>query len=166
MFFISIKFEKKNLAILFLFVPCFFFAQLHHQMISSQGNTFSSDNLIITQTIGQQSVIGNYNAANFQYNQGFQQPFWNRFIRFNKPDFLAEYYPNPFSDKITFRFTNINNDFFEINIFDTAGRLVFNAKQNLMEDLLVLDLLDLSSGPYLVRLHNTKKTLYTKIIKK
>ena len=55
---------------------------------------------------------------------------------------------------------------FEINIFDTAGRLVFNAKQNLNEDLLVLDLRELPSGSYLVSLYNTKKTFYTKIIRK
>ena len=157
---------KKNLSILFYFFPFFFFAQLHHQMISAQGNTSKSDNLIVTQTIGQQSIIGNYNVANFHYNQGFQQPFWHRLIQSNQPDFLAEYFPNPFTDKITFRFTNLNNEPFVINIFDTAGRLVFNAKQNLNEDLLVLNLGDLSSGSYLVSLYNTKKTFYTKIIRK
>ncbi len=157
---------KKNLAILFFFVPFIFFAQLHHQMISAQGNTSKSDNLIVTQTIGQQSIIGNYNVANFHYNQGFQQPFWNTLIQSNQPDFLADYFPNPFTEKITFRFTNLNNEPFEINIFDTAGRLVFQANQNLAEDLLIINLNNLSSGSYLVRLFNTKKTFYTKIIKK
>ena len=100
---------KKKLAILFFFVPFFFSAQLHHHMISAQGNTSRSDNLIVTQTIGQQSIIGNYNVANFHYNQGFQQTFWYRLIQSNQPDFLADYFPNPFTDKITFRFTNLNN---------------------------------------------------------
>ena len=158
--------KQNNLTIVFFLSPFFCYAQLHHQMISAQGNTSKSDNLVVTQTIGQQSIIGNYNLANFHYNQGFQQPFWNRLIQSNQPDFLADYFPNPFTDKITFRFTNLNNEPFEINIFDTAGRLVFNAKQNLNEDLLVLDLRELPSGSYLVSLYNTKKTFYTKIIRK
>jgi len=121
-------------------------------MISALGNMSRSDNLVLTQTIGQQSIIGNYNVANFHYNQGFQQPFWNRLIQSNQPDFLADYFPNPFTDKITFRFTNLNNEPFEINIFDTAGRLVFNTKQNLNEDLLVLDLSKFQSVSYLFSL--------------
>lgn len=157
---------RNTLTLLLIFLPFILFAQLQRQMISSQGNTFKSDNLIVTQTIGQQSIIGNYNVANFHYNQGFQQPFWNRLIQSNQPDFQADYFPNPFTDKITFRFTNLNNEPFEINIFDTSGRLVFNAKQNLNEDLLVLDLTELPSGSYLVSLYNTKKTFYTKIIRK
>jgi len=155
-----------RLIIIVLFAPFFSNAQLHHQMISSQGSTSKTDNLVVTQTIGQQTIIGNYNVGSFHYNQGFQQPFWNRLIQTNQVDFLADYFPNPFIDKINFRFTNLNNERFEINIFDTAGRLVFNTKQNLNEDLLVLNLNDLSSGSYLVRLYNTKKTFYTKIIKK
>jgi len=147
-------------------VPLFLFAQLQRQMISSQGNTSKIDNLIVTQTIGQQSIIGNYSVGSFHYNQGFQQPLWNRLIQSNQPDFFADYFPNPFTENINFRFTNLNNEPFEINIFDTAGRLVFNAKQNLNEDLLVLNLGDLSSGSYLVSLYNTKKTFYTKIIRK
>ena len=135
-------------------------------MISAQGNTSKSDNLVVTQTIGQQSIIGNYNVANFHYNQGFQQPFWNRLIQSNQPEFLAEYFPNPFIDKITFRFLNLDNEEFNITLYDTAGRLVYQTKENLTENTIVLNLTDLPSGSYLVRLFNTKKTFYTKIIKK
>lgn len=152
--------------LVFFLSPLFSFSQLHHQMISSQGNTSKTDGLIVTQTIGQQSIIGNYNIGAFHYNQGFQQPFWNRLIQSNQIDFLADFFPNPFNDKITFRFTNLNNERFEINIFDTAGRLVYNSKQNLSDNVLILNLTDLSSGSYLVKLYNTKKTFYTKIIKK
>jgi len=157
---------RNSLTLLLIFIPFILFAQLQRQMISSHGNTFKSDNLIVTQTIGQQSIVGNYDVANFHYNQGFQQTFWYRLIQSNQPDFLADYFPNPFTEKITFRFTNLNNEPFEINIFDTSGRLVFNAKQNLNEDLLVLDLTKLPSGSYLVSFYNTKKIFYTKIIRK
>ena len=147
-------------------MPLFLFAQLQRQMISSQGNTSKIDNLIVTQTIGQQSIIGNYSVGSFHYNQGFQQPLWNRLIQSNQPDFFADYFPNPFTENINFRFTNLNNEPFEINIFDTVGRLVFQANQNLSEDLLIINLNNLSSGSYLVKLLNTKKIFYAKIIKK
>ena len=40
-------------------------AQLHHQMLSSQGNTsVSQKGVVVTQTIGQQSVVGNFNLNN------------------------------------------------------------------------------------------------------
>ena len=155
-----------RLLVVFLLIPYIGFTQLHHQMISSQGNTSKTDNLIVTQTIGQQSIIGNSNVGSFHYNQGFQQPFWNRLIQSNQPEFLADYFPNPFIDKITFRFLNLDNEEFNITLFDTAGRLVYQTKENLTENTIVLNLTDLPSGSYLVRLFNTKKTFYTKIIKK
>ncbi len=41
-------------------------AQLHHQMLSSQGSTSKTQKgVIVTQTIGQQSVNGNYTAEGF-----------------------------------------------------------------------------------------------------
>ena len=47
-----------------LFILSFFFynasAQLHHQMLSSQGSTAKTEGgIVATQTIGQQSVVGN-----------------------------------------------------------------------------------------------------------
>ena len=149
-----------------LLVPFICFSQIHHQMISSQGNTLKTDELIVTHTIGQQSIIGNSNAGSFHYNQGFQQTFWNRLIQSNQLELLFEYFPNPFIDKITFRLLNLDNDEFNITLFDTAGRLVYQTKKNLTQNIIVLNLTDLSSGSYLVRLHNNNKSFYTKIIKK
>tara|TARA_B100001769_G_C22075107_1_gene578877 strand:- start:385 stop:831 length:447 start_codon:yes stop_codon:yes gene_type:complete len=147
-------------------LPLILNAQLQRQMISSQGKTSTVDNLVVTQTIGQQSIIGSYNVKNFYYNQGFQQPFWNRLIQSNQAEFSANFFPNPFVSEITFRFTNLNDESFKITIFDTAGRLVYQLEQSLNDNDLVLDLENLSKGSYLVRLFSTKKTFYTKIIKK
>ena len=119
-------------------------AQLQRQMISSQGKTSAVDNLVVTQTIGQQSIIGSYNVKNFYYNQGFQQPFWNRLIQSNQPEFSANFFPNPFVSEITFRFTNLNDESFKITIFDTAGRLVYQSEQSLNDNDLLLDLENLS----------------------
>ncbi len=54
-------------------------AQLHHQMLSSQGSTSKTEKgIIVTQTVGQQSVNGNYTSRGFNVGQGFQQANWAR----------------------------------------------------------------------------------------
>lgn len=56
-------------------------AQLHHQMLSSQVNTsVSQKGVVVTQTIGQQSVVGNYSSLGFTFGQGYQQANWARII--------------------------------------------------------------------------------------
>ena len=69
------------ISISFLFSINVLPAQLHHQMLSSQGSTSKTNNgVIVTQTIGQQSVTGNYTNNGFDIGQGFQQANWARII--------------------------------------------------------------------------------------
>jgi hypothetical protein len=43
---------------------------LHHQMLSAQGSSSTlSNGIFVSQTIGQQSVIGNYTQDGFSYGQ-------------------------------------------------------------------------------------------------
>ena len=143
------------------------FSQLHHQMISSQGSTSTtSEGIVVTQSIGQQSITGNSEVSGLVYGQGFQQSIWTRLINSNDQNFMAEYYPNPFFDQVTFRFTNMSDEIITIDIFDVAGKQVFSKRKNVVEDKLILQLGSLSGGAYLVRLYNEKKTFYTKLIKK
>ena len=70
-------------------------AQVHHQMISSQGSTSeTSTGYVVTQTIGQSSVVGNYTNSSVKINQGYQQPFWGGLELSNVPDFTASIFPN------------------------------------------------------------------------
>ncbi len=155
------------LKILLFFIPFLGFSQLHHQMISSQGTTTINDQgVVVTQTIGQQSVVGNSQVSGLAFGQGFQQSIWTRLINSNDQNFMAEYYPNPFFDQVTFRFTNMSDEIITIDIFDVAGKQVFSKRKNVVEDQLILQLGNLSGGAYLVRLYNEKKTFYTKLIKK
>ena len=155
------------LKILLFFIPFLGFSQLHHQMISSQGTTTINDQgVVVTQTIGQQSVVGNSQVSGLAFGQGFQQSIWTRLINSNDQNFMAEYYPNPFFDQVTFRFTNMSDEIITIDIFDVAGKQVFSKRKNVVEDKLILQLGNLSGGSYLVRLYNEKKIFYTKLIKK
>ena len=135
-------------------------------MISSQGSTNITEGIVVTQTIGQQSIIGNSEVAGLAFGQGFQQSIWTRLINSNDQNFMAEYYPNPFFDQVTFRFTNMSDEIITIDIFDVAGKQVYSKRKNVIEDKLILQLGNLSDGSYLVRLYNEKKIFYTKLIKK
>ena len=157
---------KAILPYLIFITPLWGFSQLHHQMISSQGSTNITEGIVVTQTIGQQSIIGNSEVAGLAFGQGFQQSIWTRLINSNDQNFMAEYYPNPFFDQVTFRFTNMSDEIITIDIFDVAGKQVYSKRKNVIEDKLILQLGSLSGGAYLVRLYNEKKTFYTKLIKK
>ena len=158
---------RSILFILFFSTSLLGFSQLHHQMISSQGSTSTtSEGIVVTQSIGQQSITGNSEVAGLVYGQGFQQSIWTRLVNSNDQNFMAEYYPNPFFDQVTFRFTNMSDEIITIDIFDVAGKQVFSKRKNVVEDKLILQLGSLSGGAYLVRLYNEKKTFYTKLIKK
>jgi len=158
---------RSVLFILFFLTSLLGFSQLHHQMISSQGSTSTtSEGIVVTQSIGQQSITGNSEVAGLVYGQGFQQSIWTRLVNSNDQNFMAEYYPNPFFDQVTFRFTNMSDEIITIDIFDVAGKQVFSKRKNVVEDKLILQLGSLSGGAYLVRLYNEKKTFYTKLIKK
>ena len=157
---------KAIFSYLIFITPLWGFSQLHHQMISSQGSTNITEGIVVTQTIGQQSIIGNSEVAGLAFGQGFQQSIWTRLINSNDQNFMAEYYPNPFFDQVTFRFTNMSDEIITIDIFDVAGRQVYSKRKNVVEDKLILYLANLSSGSYLVRLYNEKKIFYTKLIKK
>jgi hypothetical protein len=72
------------LALLFS-ISSLYSQELHHQMLSSQGTSKElSNGMYVSQTIGQQSVIGNYTRDGKTYGQGFQQSYWSKFINFTK----------------------------------------------------------------------------------
>ena len=154
------------ISILFLFSINALPAQLHHQMLSSQGSTSKTNNgVIVTQTIGQQSVIGNYTNNGFDIGQGFQQVNWARIIlEETTPEFEVSLYPNPFESVVSIQH-NTEEDI-TINVFDPSGKLVFNNVLNVIGPNQSINLEQLSSGVYLVHLQSNQLAYFTKLIKK
>ncbi|WP_417940858.1 T9SS type A sorting domain-containing protein [Flavobacterium sp. RS13.1] len=153
---------------LFLLLSVPFYGQvLHHQMLSSQGTTKKiADGYIISQTIGQQSVIGNSNKDPV-VTQGFQQSLWSSYIATNqKTEITVLTYPNPFSDLINFEFSQPTNEETSIYIFDVSGRLIHKQKEMLKNSVLTIQLSKLPQSEYLVKIQSISMTYYTKIIKK
>lgn len=142
------------------------FAQLHHQMLSSQGNTSKTDNdIIVTQTVGQQSVIGNYDNEYLKIGQGFQQANWMRIIiEQTSPELEITIYPNPFDGIINIKH-NSEKDF-SMNIFDPSGKLVYRNQINVTGPNQRINLEQLQSGVYLIYLQSNNLKYFTKLIKK
>lgn len=140
---------------------------LHHQMLSSQGTSkVLSNGTYVSQTIGQQSLIGNYSKNGTTYGQGFQQSVWNKYIQSttNNP-ITTVVYPNPFISTINFQFSQPIKDVINVELFDIRGRLVFQKQKLTEENILTLELPNIASSNYLVRLSSTNYIYYSQILK-
>lgn len=144
------------------------FSQLHHQMISSQGSTVSTTSgTVVTQTIGQQSVIGNKTifSNSFIVGQGYQQAVWKALVQSSDNTFAIGIYPNPFEDNIHLSVQGNLTGNCHFQIFDILGRLVrdFTIVEKAINQ--PIDLSDLESATYLVKVSNKNKNYFTKLIR-
>jgi hypothetical protein len=154
-----------------MFFSISFYGQvLHHQMLSSQGQSIElSNGLMVNQTIGQQSVTGN-SSGDFVVMQGFQQSVWAKHIASNETaemdDIKTTTYPNPFTETVNFEFSKPITDVVTVYVYDLVGRLVYEQQKQSNDTVLTINLSSLASSEYLVRLKTPKYIYYTKIIKK
>jgi len=157
----------KQILLFFLIVSFKSFGQIiSRQMISSQGiSTTVTDGTSFSQSIGQLSVIGNH-MGKFNFSQGFQQSQWEQLIKTNKKTPITIIsFPNPFNSIINFKFSEPILKPIEINVFDVSGRLVYFNTKSTLNNLLILDLQNLSLGTYFVRLKSFNHNFYLQIIK-
>ena len=156
----------------FLFFTLFYITsneaqELHHQMLSSQGISQTLTNgLYVSQTIGQQSVIGTYTVDGKTYGQGFQQSLWSKYISSSVNNTITTItFPNPFISSINFQFSQPIKETISVALFDVRGRLVYSENKNALDNILTLELPNLASSNYLVRLTSNNYTYYTQILK-
>lgn len=160
-------FKINFMKFLFIFFTLPFYGQiLHHQMISSQGDTKKlSNGIIVKQTVGQQSIIGS-SKNDYVITQGFQQSFWNRYIATNYySNIVANTFPNPFIDRVSFEFSDPIDEVVNIYIYNISGNLVFEKAQKPTDKILSFDLKLITGRQFLVRIQSTNFVYYTKIIK-
>lgn len=154
--------------LIFLCLNTFTYGQtLHHQMLSAQGkSTVLSNGTFISQTVGQQSVIGNATKNGYTTGQGYQQIVWGKYISSNLPsEITTTTYPNPFIQSVNFQFSKPINETISIAIFDVRGRLIYQQEKRAIDNLLTIDLESIASSNYLVRLLSANYTYYTQIFK-
>lgn len=155
---------------LLLFSMTFYGQTLHHQMLSSQGQSVKINNgLVIKQTVGQQSITGSSTNKDYVVIQGFQQSYWSKYIASNKIDVVeginTTVFPNPFTESVNFQFSKPITEDISIFIFDILGRLVYEQKKKIDKNILTIDLAKFPTSEYLVRLNTNSFNFYTKIIK-
>ncbi len=140
---------------------------LHHQALSAQGNSTVLENgMYISQTVGQQSVIGNYTINGTTYGQGFQQSLWQEYISSTASNEITTIaFPNPFTTTINFRFSESLLGVVSVLVFDVSGKLHFSGEKTPVDNLISLDLPQLASGNYLVQLTAPNFLYYTQILK-
>ncbi len=158
----------KLLLLVFLFSFSTLYSQeLHHQMLSAQGTSKElSNGIYVSQTIGQQSVIGNYTKDGKTYGQGYQQSVWSKYISTNSNNTITTVtYPNPFISTINFQFSQAIKETISVSVFDIRGRLIFSQEKKASGNILTIDLPNLASSNYLVRLSTPNYTYYTQILK-
>lgn len=153
--------------LLLLFFGCTVYSQqLHHQMVSSQGSSnLLSSGILVKQTIGQQSTIGNYKFPGVIVGQGFQQSrISNPGISSLVNSILTTTYPNPFVDRINFLFSKPVSGLITVTIFDVLGRLIHTEQKEASQNILTLDNLNFPQSDYLVKLSAINYNYSTQII--
>jgi hypothetical protein len=140
--------------------------RLHHQMLSSQGGTSTTQTgTVVKYTIGQQSVTG-IKTDNVIVQQGFQQSNWDKIIATNNLVFInTTTYPNPYIDIINFQFSQSIGDSVSLLVFDVSGRQVYSNTLQIFENKTSVNLQVLPSAKYFVQLSNNSFAYHTIIIK-
>jgi hypothetical protein len=126
----------------------------------------SKGSYIVSQSIGQSSVIGTFNNNGYTVSQGFQQPFIS--ARIVQPptenNLKVTLYPNPFRRSINISFDDpITNDIFVI-LSDMMGRIIFSQKFPASQ-LIYMPLAYIPDGIYIIKINTENKVFISNIIK-
>ena len=153
--------------ILLLLVTVSSYSQrLHHQMLSSQGTTtHTSGGILLRQTIGQQSVIGNYRTTNAIVGQGFLQSETMKTADAPVISITTITYPNPFIDRVNFQFSTPISGPIKVALFDVSGRLLYYKEKMPYDNILTIDNLSFAQGEYFVKLTAKNFTYSTNLLK-
>lgn len=166
-FFVNLFQMKNYKTIYFAFIFLISFvghSQIKKHTISSQGVSTVNEDVIMTYSLAQSSVTS---SSNFETPMilGFQSPNWPDLIDGNN-SFTFDMYPNPFENNVVI-FTEIPLEIqSKISVYDINGRLVFSSFGIFNDGRMILNLSNLSSGAYLIRVQNDKKTFFKKLIKR
>ena len=139
---------------------------IYNQTISSLGSSNLMDNseFIIHQSIGQSSIVGNFNLQNIKVHQGFLKGIYP----ISKPleSVIILPYPNPFQEKLVLEFFPYIDNLIKVSVYDLNGKMVHQMDHKTKENKVFLDLKFLSSSVYLVLVSSGNQVFHTRIIKK
>ena len=135
-------------------------------MTSSQGTSVKvTNNLMVQQSIGQQSATGNYQGSAFSVGQGFQQGKISKRKGSSALNIQIMTFPNPFSSKINFQFSAAIDGPIKINIYDIMGKSVLSTEREMLSNAIVLENLNFPVGQYVVKFSAKNFNYTTQILK-
>jgi len=134
-------------------------------MLSSQGTSTFVGGYKISQTIGQQSAIGNYRGSDIIVGQGFQQSRSMKTAKAPDISIITTTYPNPFVDQINFEFSSVITGPIKFSLYDVMGRLVASQEKSAIDTILTIYELSLAEGEYFVKLSAKNYNYSTNLFK-
>ena len=141
--------------------------KLHHQSIASQGFTTTiGKGIVVSQSVGQSSVIGTYKSGKLIIGQGYIQSIGlaKNSSSAIRPVSMVQY-PNPVLDLANFQFSSSIGTIANLYLFDSRGRLVYSKEVELTQNNFTIDLSIVSEGVYFAKIETSHYTFSTKIIK-
>ncbi|ARV09014.1 hypothetical protein BTO05_04955 [Winogradskyella sp. PC-19] len=121
---------------------------------------------LVSQSVGQASVIGTHSSSNgYIVRQGYQQPLENLNSTVNTTVNLnAKVHPNPFTRDINISFSSIIKNNVNIQLFDVLGKLIYSDKHTASQTI-NLQLGHIQKGTYFLKVTSKNKSFNTKLIK-
>ncbi|PHR69595.1 MAG: hypothetical protein COA67_09275 [Lutibacter sp.] len=127
--------------------------------------TVNDNNFYISQSVGQNSVIGTFVKDSYGIRQGFQQPpIKIEVITDVINDLNVVAYPNPVRNHITILFNDVLKTSFEVTLFDITGKLISNKNYGPSRSKQV-NMSSLSTGIYFLNVTSENKKFSVRLIK-
>jgi hypothetical protein len=138
----------------------FLFEELHSQAlelstISSAGGSIQTNDTRLTWTIGE-SFTDYKTGGNFKLQEGFHQGDLLIITgTVNLPDNIGiTVFPNPAKEKVTVKILGINSAFWNLELYDNKGLLIYRSKSGDM--LTDIDFSSLPASLYLLKIFDNK----------
>jgi hypothetical protein len=132
---------------------------------SSQTVITSNGTYVVSQSVGQSSVIGTYKNNHYYLLQGYQQPLYNIDMKSTfESEIPAKVHPNPFQQSIQIVFSSPIQDAIFVMIFDIHGKTIYH-REFLPSQNLEINLMDISNGSYFLKVVSNNRHFNSKLIK-
>jgi hypothetical protein len=148
---------------LLVFITSFSFGQIHVQRssINSFGKVIKKENLRLSQSAGQSSVIGYLESKKSGVRQGFQQPISNTQIQ---NTITVNLYPNPNNGQFTLQSDKSIEGPITIELMDSQGRICYNSTYPSGRVFSIKILQRLENGLYSLKVSNNRLLTTTKLV--
>ncbi|MBX2826816.1 MAG: T9SS type A sorting domain-containing protein [Flavobacteriaceae bacterium] len=153
----------------FMLVGCVIGQEAQRTSLGMSGGTYTIENgnssIYVSQSVGQNGVIGSFQGEGYAVRQGFQQPPV-RVVSLPQSDqpLDAVVFPNPVVTSVNVQFNESIVDTVEGKLFDVLGKEVLH-KEYAPQQSLSIDMSQLPVGTYVLVLGTQGKQFTSRLIK-